>query len=76
MTNEKHKIPGKPCILDMFLKGGIAKFVMIWLKFWNHFWEKTFKVIWLKFCLEALVYRQKSNRCIDLREFPVLYRKW
>ena len=22
---EKHKIPGKPCILDMFLKGGIAK---------------------------------------------------
>jgi len=25
MTNEKHKISGKPCFLDMFLKGGIAK---------------------------------------------------
>jgi hypothetical protein len=25
MTNEKHKIPGKPCFLGMFLKGGIAK---------------------------------------------------
>ena len=25
MTNEKHKIPGKPCFLDMFLEGGQAK---------------------------------------------------
>jgi len=27
MTNEKHKIPRKPCFFGMFLKGGIAKSV-------------------------------------------------